>query len=603
MNGINDDHRKSVGEWLALPYVWRIPVYQRHYAWDAEDQSGPIHLFWETVKEQTESRLKGESPSPHYFGAVLVEYKPDPQARDGITNYDVVDGQQRLTTIQIALLALIKIANTHNCDLKSELAQYVFSNRERNETRLFPTNYDNHQFKAVLFYAYDIIIGIDAQNTTRENAERSKIFSVFDFFKKVYGDVLRDNHQYKEEKIIRAIMKTLIEGFDIVRIVLHPTDEAQKVFESLNNNAKPLTTFDLIRNNVFHRAASVRLGEDQRLFDTDAWQQFEKPYWEKKADNQLNNWSTHIEAYIARMLVAQMRTNFSFKRNEIFRTYKKFCEDRKFPSIEEEIKTLGCYVDVYKYLDKEIEINPVAKETDFGVFRYSIWKKRDFYPVIFSIVGSGVGVDEKQKMINLLESYVIRRAICGLPNTPYNKYAVNICKELGDEPSYRALYKMLEKATADTYVFPDDDRVKDSCVNVGFYKSIFQRYVFEKIEESMSSGETDVVPGLTIDHILPQGWDKNQQWRNIVLGSDGKMDEGTVNAYINTIGNLTIMSRKNNSAKSNRPFEKVKEILADSDIGLNRKLAKEETWNVEKIRARSKCLADKICKIWPYDIK
>ena len=601
---MNDDHRKSVGEWLKLPYVWRIPVYQRHYAWDANMESGPIHLFWETVQEQTVARLNGKTPSPHYLGAVLVENKTNPHAADGITRYDVVDGQQRLTTIQIALLALIKVAGECSCDLKSELEKYVFSNRERDETRLFPTNYDNHQFRAVLFYAYDVIIGIDVQNTIQENTDRSKILSTFKFFKQVYNKVVRDNYQHSEEKIIRAIMNTLTEGFDIVRIVLHPTDEAQKVFESLNNYAKPLTTFDLIRNNVFYRAASVRPGEDQRLFKTKEWQQFEKPYWEGRADGGKSNWSTHIEAYVARMLVAQVRTNFLFNRNEIFRTYKKFCADMNFPSIDEEIKTLSCYVNVYKYLDKEIDRNPIANGVSFGVFLHDVWKNRDFYPVIFAIAGSDVGVDEKQKMINLLESYVIRRAVCGLATGAYNQYAVTICKELGDEPCYETLHKVLKRATVDTNVFPDDAKVMSNCGVTNFYKVPFARYVFKEIEQfgqdSAERGNIDL-DEMTIDHILPQTWDSNEEWKKM-LSVDVSSEE--ITNYINVIGNLTLMSRVRNARIANRSFNEIKrELLRQSPMKINRELAEEETWNVEKIRARSKFLADEICKIWRYDIE
>ena len=601
-----DDHRKTVGEWMGRSFVWRVPVYQRHYAWNSQNSSGPIHLFLETVKKQTLARLDGCSPiNNHYLGAVLVENKTKPDAADAIIQYDVVDGQQRLTTIQIALLALIHVADEFGFDIKPELERFMFSNKAANETRLIPTNFDEAQFQLVMFKVYRIVIGLNLEEISEENAVKSKIFSSFEFFKKEFK-ILANHQQYEKENIIRALRDTLLNGFDLVRIVLRPDDKAQLIFESLNNYSKPLTTFDLIRNNVFYRAASVSPGKDVELFKTPSWQQLEKPYWEQKADSSRGEGTSHIEAYIARMLVAKMKEeDIRFNRNDIFKTYKEFGEE--YSSIDEEIKSLVEYVEVYRYLDNNTDSNPVAANVDFGVFRHNIWNSRDFYPVIFCIVSSAASVEEKQRMLKLLESYVIRRGVCGLSIKAYNKHAQHICKALGDNINYVALRKVLVSVTTDSTVFPDNERVEEGCVGKKFYGSAFQRYVFNKIEVSLHSTRAERVTVdvglLTIDHILPQKWNSSPAWANIVLGPGHKPEDAlAVNLYLGTIGNLTLMSDRNNSVKSNHPFDEVKGLLAVSELKLNRELAEEDVWNVEKIVARSKYLAGKICEIWPYDI-
>ena len=605
-----DDHRKTVGEWMKLPFVWRIPVYQRHYAWgyedkpkegkSKEDKSKPIHLFWETVEEQTDERLKGNSPANHYLGAVLVEGKKNPYPTDGLHWYDVVDGQQRLTTIQIALLALIQVADYWGLDIKPELDNVVFSSKEDSKPRLVPTNFDKKQFQSVLFDVYGIVMKFGPE-VDKEIATRSGIYSSFDFFKEKFN-VFINEKQHKNEDIIHALKDTLLNGFDLVWILLRPDDEAQRIFESLNNYSEPLTTFDLIRNNVFYRAASVSSDKDVELFGNPDWQQLEKPYWGKKADSRKDG-ATHIEAYIARMLVAKMaakmKEDILFNRNDIFKTYKKFGDE--YSLIDDEIESLVEYVEVYRYLDKNTDSNPVATNVDFGVFRHNVWGNRDFYPVIFCIVSSAASVEEKQRMLKLLESYVIRRGVCGLSIKAYNKHAQHICKALGDNINYVALRKVLVNATKDSNVFPDNERVEKGCAYEKFYGSAFQRYVFEKIESSLHDTRVEriIVEGgsLTIDHILPQKWENNSAWASIVLGDNE--DALAVEPYLDTIGNLTIMSDKNNSVKSNNPFDEVKGLLADSALKLNRELAEEDVWNVEKIRARSKYLAGKICEIWP----
>lgn len=608
MNSQRDEHRKTVGQWLMHPFEWRIPVYQRHYAWDSKVESGPIHLFWETVEEQTVARLKGDKPAQHYLGAVLVDDKTEPGSIDKIKRWDVVDGQQRLTTIQIALLALIRVAtDEYQCgdQIKDELEEFLFSDKAHNCPRLVPTNFDEEQFRTVLFTVYGFVSDFGPSRVSKENASKSKIVSTFEFFKGAYKSLV-ERQSHSETDIIRAIKEALLDGFDIVLIPLRETDEAQKIFESLNNYAKPLTTFDLIRNNVFDRAAKER-GKDVKLFRSRDWQRMEKPYWEGKADNRKVGWNTHIEAYVARMLVAKMRKEFLFNRNEIFRTYKAF--HQTFSSIDEEIKGLVDYLDIYRYLDGDTERKPEGADIDFGVFRYGIWPSRDFYPVIFLIAGSGESEQQKQRMIRLLECYVIRRGICKLSHSHYNKHALSICAELGDNPSYEDLSGVIKISTKDTTVFPDDERVNASCPSAKFYKSPFQRYVFECIEKSMHSlrvEKVDVAEGqLTIDHILPQGWEKNEEWKRMMLVADSDRGEAAamvINAYLDTIGNLTLMSGPNNSVKSNRPLDEVKDLLEDSTVKLNRQLANETSWNLEKITARSKELATKICEIWPYDV-
>ena len=588
---VKECQRASVGEWLSRPIKWQIPVYQRHYSWDAADESGPIHLLWETIEDQTNKRLEGKNPPAHYLGAVLVESKTPSVETERFT-FDVVDGQQRLTTIQIALLALIKIVDKHKWgnDIKTELGEYVFL---EGGPRLFPTNFDRPQFQRVLYEGSGMLYG-GVNTISDENADRSKIISAFEFFKKQYSALLKKSTERHEEgEIVRAIKETLTRGFDLVQIVLRKDDRAQEIFESLNNYAKPLTIFDLVRNNVFYRAGD----SSESLFNNEVWQQLEDTYWEGKA----GKGQTHIESYLLRSLVARSRANVRFNRHDILKRYKEFAKE--FDSVEEEVRTLVEYVPIYRYLDSGEGTTPL-EGTQFNFFRYGV-THRDFYPVIFRIVRCDKNKEQKRRMIKLLESYLVRREVCGLTKRNQNLLAANICAQLGDEPSYDALRVALISRKGDSGVFPNDERVKSDCEHVQFYGSVLQRYIFDKIEISMHrpGAERVVVDRdiLTIDHILPQGWEENNEWRQMVL-SDGVHTEGDANFCLPTIGNLTLMSRSNNSRKSNRPLEEVKGLLEEGVLLLNRELANETTWGVGKIRERSRTLAARICKVWPDDI-
>lgn len=597
---------------MSRPFTWRIPVYQRHYAWDAENESGPVHLFWETVEDQTVARLEGKAPPPHYLGAVLVDEKAQQDPLSEKKDFDVVDGQQRLTTIQLALLALIKVAEERGAAAKEALGKYIFSDTENEEAKLWPTNFDNKQYRTVLFEVYGEIMARRVLMSD-ENAKKSKVMVNFEFLERRFRNLIaRYEDDFGVNKVIQKLRITILSGFDLVLIALRETDEAQKVFESLNNYSKPLTTFDLIRNHVFYRAAQDGHNKDVDLFNMPIWQKLEDPYWDEAAGQRTKgDQNTHIEAYIARMLVAKMRDeNIKFNRNDIFKAYKKFSNN--YPKVVEEVESVGEYTDIYKYLATGTEKNPVTGFR-FGVFRWDAWTNKDFYPLIFVILKSGIDILEQQKMIDMLESYVVRRGVCGLPSGNYNKDTASMCKRIGEHPRYAVLREVLTISEKETSRFPEDEEVRYECLTANFYKSPFNAYILEEIvkwkDESMGD-EIDIhhEKKLAVDHILPQGWMQNLAWKNALLKQGGgsqnedALFEISVRQHIDTIGNLTLMSRGRNSRKSNKSWDSAKKLLRESGFQMNRELAEKSEWGLSEIEARSRDLADVICQRWPFDI-
>ena len=598
------DHRKTVGEWLSLPYEWRIPVYQRHYSWDADKDPSPIHLLWKTVAEQTKKRLDGEKTKQHYLGAVLVDFKTARDASDGFIRYDVVDGQQRLTTIQIALLALAKVGKkkNYNSETWKKLQRYVFCDHEKDEPRLprlRPTNFDRDQFKMLLYKATGDLPELGKQEVDAEIAQKSRITAACRFFEDAVESIVEEHELHGSHKVIDAILKSLLEGFDLVRIVLSEDDDAQGIFESLNSYAEPLTTFDLIRNNVFRRAAEIEPGLDEKVFYSPEWQQLEHPYWEGSAERRKGSGAKHIEAYIARMLVSTMKKEVHFNRNEIFKSYIEFSLSSEFTSIGEEVDALRCYTSTYRYLNGDTD-ECGELPVELGVFSYKVWPSRDFYPVLFTLAGSDASHEEKEKMVRLLESYVVRRGICKLTAEGYNKVAVVICKDMADIVSYERLFDLLSRFEGDSILFPSDEEVREACVEKEFYGNKYQKYVFMKLEQH--AAQDDIERGdfnvQSVDHILPKAWDQDVGWLTKLAG----VDPLVIERHVHTIGNLTPMSTKRNSKKSNRSWDDSKKLLEISPMAINRELVMHEKWDIDRIRKRSDDLAERICKIWPYDI-
>ena len=233
--------------------------------------------FGKSVFEQFSARLNNEHKSAHYLGALLLEHRGEEES--GMHKYDVVDGQQRITTIQLALCALIFVVKDKGADTELKDVFNYISYKDQTKPTLRPANFDKKQFEAVFFDTLKTManLGGNFADKNKENWEKSNVYATFTFFRGKISDLLDGDSCSIEEKI-KVLKEALLEGFEVVLIFLKKADEAQKIFESMNNTAKPLTTFDLIRNDVFYRAANEG-DDDEKLFNSDAWQEFESPFW------------------------------------------------------------------------------------------------------------------------------------------------------------------------------------------------------------------------------------------------------------------------------------------------------------------------------------
>lgn len=615
--------RKTVREWLEMPFQWRIPVYQRHYAWDPDNEYGPTHLFWGEVKKQAVARIEameenGRNPPRHYFGAVLVKDKP--AKLQSIQSYDVVDGQQRLTTINVALFSLIKLAMKLGLGegIKDGLEKYIFTDpqnkQKKDSSKLLPTNFDRAQFVNLLISAYP---EADAETHHREDEyNESMVVQAYHFFNERFEKFVDAKRKDNVEIPLRALLDSLLDGFELIVIPLAETDKAQLIFESMNNTALPLTTFDLIRNYVFYRADEEQPGQnhDVKLFNGKFWQEFEQYFWKKPFNKKGDD--NHIVTYVARMMLAKQRKLIDLKRESIFREYKLFAKGLKNKGIDvaREIKEISEYVKIYKYLVGEISRNPVVSDTDeeldFGYFKKHYKESVVFFPVLFTIATCASDLSEKQKMLKLLESWHVRKLICS-SGEGINKIMPTICDKLSTDPSYETLEDYLKESSEDnvTRGFPNDKEVQSSLMHQNFYKRRkLAKYIFDCVvwdETSTTLNDKRDTSNQTIDHIFPQSW-SDTDWEKVVED----YDDETVEEKINTLGNLTPLKKGTNTKKGNKFWGKSKGNvnyarywLDQCDLQHTRKLASKKKWDIEEIDNRNKELAEKICKIWSRDIK
>jgi len=624
--------RHSIEAWLTNRNrnVWHIPIYQRHYSWDSDDDAGQVQLFWDTVVEHADRILSNDPKAPHYFGAVLVNEQRKPRPLNAPHFFDVVDGQQRLTTIQLAMLALIRASREREYaelaeSVASQLHPYLYVDIEGQDTPILqPTNYDNDQYYTVLSAIERKKPNLQIVAADQNAFDKSKVIKAFDFFKDAHVKFIEKcaTNGIAAEKAFASLHKAILDGFDIVLIQLRSTDRPQEVFQSLNTTSKPLTTLDLIRNDVFQRAADVRENYDHEVCDSPQWKIFEDPFWEDKVDPRLN--TTHIETYLPRMLIAKLPgENVKLERNVLVKTYRDKFAPKNGKDIMAEVSEMVEYEAIYRklvecdaeYMPPVIEHRGTAKS--FGIFAFAAWGSRDFWPVVFLILKSAVHADEQQRILRLLESYIVRRHVSGQSTSHYNQFVVDVCAVLAKDTSYNSLEQLLLKSDSPSTGFSKSDTIianlaEHNFVGQGNSKRI-STYVLHVLARDMQSDadEMQLVDKLTIDHILPKSWHTDDDWQGQFLcdGEDHTSENARkVNNWVNTIGNLTLLSSKNNPRKSNRSFSKTQNLLKASPLKMNREIvdtyaSENGEWNLQSIENRGKNLVDRIRRIWPHPLE
>ena len=243
-----------------------IPLFQRHYVWDEENQWAPL---WEDITKRADQNLSGSQTS-HFTGAIVVHQRL--VNLDEVPKFEIIDGQQRLTTFQIIFCALrdrcldLKATDLKYDAIAKQTNRYILnqeiltSDFADEEYKLMPTEYDRDSFQALV----------------KDNATQSSgnIKDAYNYFKRnIVSDVGTDLDK------MRNLFNAIRGSFSFVQILLDPDDEPERIFESLNARGKPLLQFDLLRNNLFMRA---RVEEDRDRLYREYWAHFENPYWENE---------------------------------------------------------------------------------------------------------------------------------------------------------------------------------------------------------------------------------------------------------------------------------------------------------------------------------
>ncbi len=590
----------NLGDLFQKDIRYVVPTFQRPYVWNQEDQWEPL---WEDVRNVAERYLdeldkvgEGEAAraqqnaSAHFLGAVVVQQRPTAAAE--IETRYVIDGQQRLTTLQLLLDAAQEVLEAHGHREGRRLARYVLNHEDLtggDNSRLYkvwPSSADQDAFRRAM-----------ENGAPTDGFEDSVIVQAHEFFQLQVGQWLKEGED--ADRRAHALEAALVGLLEMVVIDIDPNDDSNVIFETLNARGTPLLASDLIKNLVLHTAESE--GVDPERLSADQWSEFDDSWWREEV-RQGRIVRPRIDTYLNYWLV--MRTQRDVLASDVFPSFRRYLE--KSSSVSDVVLDIRETAAVYSRLQR----NEDDAELSEFLYRWRVMDIRVLTPILLWLLGQhDLGDDGFQRCLRTLESYLVRRMLCRMTSKNYNQLFLDLLARLAAAPPHEAhdlIRDFLAGQTAEARLWPDDARLHAAIEELPLYRLLTRgrlRFVLEAIEDGMRSPMIEypnVLRGsLTIEHVMPQGWHAN--WRLKV--SDNRAEAiARRDHLVHTIGNLTLATGRLNPSLSNARWRTKKTKLAKhSRLELNLELAdlEDETWDEASILKRSRLLGDRVVALWP----
>lgn len=584
-----------------------IPLYQRQYAWDVTSQ---LPLLWEDI-ERISKLIKEDRMSvvPHFMGAMVIgqikTYGKEVQA------FEIIDGQQRLTTFQIVLAALRDVAAEGGSTYASELQKYlindgVMANPEIERFKLWPSLTDRRAFISII--DPEAVVDDYVPQQLDDGFVRKAVLA-HEYLKEVIrSNVVVDGGF--DEHLFETIFEALKEGLAIVSIELEGGDDPQTIFETLNSRGVDLSPGDLMRNFIFQRAKGMgQLGGSLNVDKLYAkhWLPLDRPFW-----TQLESRGRQSRARLDWLLTDHLSMNIGslVSIEALYDTYRRWIlNERPFPSVVPELEAISASAKVEEMLFNQDKSEPLG---DFGRFA-NAFDVSTVMPLVLYLGTEANLAAQLDDALSVLKSYILRRDVCRLTTKNYNKLFVGLIPKLREATVGQVEYLIdyLSERESDIDRWPDDEEWRTAWMDREQYGPSRQKrlnYTFEMLETELRSErneEIEIKSALSIEHVMPQKWQEN--WP-LAGYEGGEQDEFNMeyrkkaagrNRIANTFGNLTLITQKLNSSVSNGPYSiKMPAIRAHSSLALNRDLNAWNHWNEDTIRERGEALFLAALKIW-----
>jgi hypothetical protein len=603
-------HKRTPHEIFNMPQRLLVPLFQRPYVWSEENQWEPL---WGDILRVAERLLADPvaTHQPHFIGAVVLQQVPN--STGGFQERTIIDGQQRLTTLQILLDAMhSEFEHAGATKPARRLERLIrndedFCNLDEDRYKVWPTNRDREGFCEVMAAPTPV----DYQSL---KFKKERLPQAHRFFSEQIRTWLGAGSA--ETVILRAdaLEKSARELLQVVVIDLSADENAQEIFETLNARGAQLSAADLIKNFIFQRL--LLEGADTESAYDRHWKQFETAFWEKEISIGKFLYP-RAAVFLNHFLVA--RTGESIGTQEVFSRFKVFALHECGLGMSELLRQIHSAATVYESFTRGADnLDGEATPLELFAYRMNVLETDSIKPLVLYLLDpeqEPIDEPELESALNILESFVVRRMIVSATTKSYNQFFTKLLSELRqkDRASVaKAISDYLSAQNSEMAYWPDDEQLARELLQTSiFRKKRRVRMVLEALEDHRRGfhlhkrkvlGEQRVPRGrLTVEHILPQAWESNWSIQN------GENEE-QIKSSLHTLGNLTLLTNNLNSKVSNGPWfgehGKQSALANQSTLLLNRDLTADQhrVWCVNEIFNRTRHLAAQIAEIWPVPV-
>lgn len=535
-----------------------IPVYQRNYDWKMENCK---QLFDDLVKIIRNGRKS------HFFGSIVSVYNPDGRNSE----YLIIDGQQRLTTVSLLFLAMHnliekKVITPKDPSLAQQLYEdFLVDKYQPQETRikLKPVKNDSKAFGKLF-------------DDSSEHIQKSNLTVNYNYF---YDRIQRG--EISIDELFDAVCR-----LEIISIQLNQDDNPQLIFESLNSTGLALSEGDKIRNFIL-------MG-----LPTKQQEEYYEKYWNRIEECTGYDVSAFIRDYLS------VKQSAIPQISRVYYTFKLYVE-------EGGIATEALLADMLKYA-KFYHILRVGNTTSvalnsciYRLNRLETAVTRPFFLEVLRLnAENAISLAEVTQIFQISEKYMFRRLICDLPTNALNKIYLMLHKEIirydGSVEQYFEKFKYAMLSKKERVRFPDDEEFAAAFASKPMYlmNSKNKHYLFERLENYGTSEDKAVWEHIdrgeySIEHIMPQHL--TPAWVEAL----GENYEGIHETWLHRIANLTLTAY--NSKYSNNTFAEKRDMqngFKDSGIRMNQRIAQKDTWGLPELEERSLLLQQRALEIW-----
>ncbi len=589
-----DANIKSVKSLFSGPISYRIPPFQRPYCWDLERQWEPL---WDDVRQVAERHGAGSEVTPHFMGAIVLQ--PLSSSTGEVTKRFVIDGQQRLVTIQLLLrAAACGFSALHQDDRVKRMGGMIHNechhsgNNQDNLVKIRQSHEGDRQtFQGIMQRAEEL------QDTLLSQA--------FSFFRQSIGKWLHDNPllQHGEQRA-EWLEAAVSEHLQFVAVDLDQGENPYTIFSTLNERGEILSPSDLIKNMLMQQA---QVGEDEEKARK-IWGVFEEDRWWLEQTRENNLKRTQADRFFDHWLTVRQRgtTRPPTRLAADFGNFLTYaCKDGK-QDIKDLVSDLNHSADIYRQIQRAQLADALSSDSLQRMHDLSIGAPMSMMLWLFA--HETLSIETKRGVARVIESYIVRRKLMQWPANGLVDLFATLVEKVQDMREADLVSEVVDHlcAQSNKLRWPSPEEVQNQLVSQSMTKQkVVPKSVLVTMERYLRCcaqaeplGDTSQ---LTLEHIMPRRW-KEEDWP---LPTYNAADRSELverrKRRIEFLGNLTLMTPPHNSRVGTKSWSEKQRELKHSTLMLNKKLMDKAplVWDEQAIAARSQELARVVLDVWP----